>query len=784
VPALPDALVGRRVLRQFDSGVFVGVVVGTRSTRAYGQLWHVCYGDGDEEDLNAKQRQGALLPADAGALPDAAGAGGSDAACVSPMGTTAALLTVGAAAVDSKPPAPERHYKGVSSSVSKTYPFERSYVAELKIDGGSRSLGSFCTAVEAARAYDAAARARGRLVVNFPRTGSDEKQAVLRRTAGRRAVLYADVSRGHAAARQYKGVQFEATRTAGQQYRVELRSGGVHVYLGGFATALDAARAYDKHARSLGRLQLNFPNPGTAEAQATRGVVEFSGVAVAPSIRAAETPRHKYSLRLSTAVALDPPPAPATGACRPAPAPRSKRSRTPDEDAAELLSVVPELPAKAPHSVHCVRGAEEAASRRFKGVRLVGVGRWQASVCRAGKSCFMGRFASAVEAAHVYDQAMRASGVMVVNFPRDGTAEVQAVAGVMNTVTLAAAAPPHRSGTPPPNEHAAAAAAGGTAAAGVDALRCSQPHKSPIAVAQRQALERHACARASSEEGAAELPSPATVPAAAVSPPRTAPPASRAAHTHLHSPSSSADAAAHCSPAAAAAPAAEADADDEMVDASPLDVPRYIVPPLAAAGPLQAGGASTPLEVPPDCPASLVGRRVMCTFPEGVLSDAVIHTRATQAHSQLWCVALEDGEEEELTWSELCAALQPVQQPAAAVPHDAASPVAPPATAAASPEGDAKPAEDASSAPVAAFLRAITPPLSQLAAALAALPASGVSMAHLACIASSPHTASADRKMLFDELTAGLGLTRAADRFAFMHAVLALAPCAVATRDA
>jgi hypothetical protein len=709
--ASPEALVGRRVHRHFPWGSFVGEIVSTRATPDFGQLWSVCYEDDDEEDLDWDELRAALLPAAACELPDAAGAGGSSAAAgVSPAHKAAALPTSGTSAADSQPPASERRYKGEYSIVSSTPPFKRIYYAVLWIDGRSQNLGSFCTAVKAARAYDAAARAHGILTVNFPRAGSEE-QAV----HGRQAILDAvHVSQGLAAAQQYKGVTFAKKGAPGRQYRVQLCSKGVHVLLGGFATALDAARAFDERARSLGRLQLNFPKPGTAETQAVRGVADWSGTAVAPGIHAAAEPRDAHLLRQSILAVPAPavlestrrssqpgsPPPPAADARGPAPAPRSKRARAPDEDE-ELPSSVVEPPAKASHIVQ-----------------------------------------------------------------------------------------PHRSGSLPPDEHAAAAA-GGADATGVDAPRCSQPHESPFANAHHLAPAPHSLARMLGED-AVDLPSPVVSPAAAVSPPRTAPPAARVAHTQLRSPSSSAGAAVRCSPAGAVEAPAAADAgdddDDDMVDASPLAAPRYIVPPLAAAGPLQAGGASTPLEVPPDCPESLVGRRVMCTYPEGVLSGAVIHTRATQAHGQLWCVALEDGEEEELTWSELCAALQPLQPlplHAPPPPHAAAPPAAPPAAAAvAPPEGDGDPAEDASLAPVAAFLRAITPPLSQLSAALAALPDSGVSMAHLACIASSPHTASADRKMLFDELTSGLGLTRAADRFAFMHAVLALAPRAAATRDA
>lgn len=42
-------------------------------------------------------------------------------------------------------------------------------------------------------------------------------------------------------------------------------------YLGTFATAQEAALAYDVSARNAGRLAVNFPRPGTDEVQAIRG---------------------------------------------------------------------------------------------------------------------------------------------------------------------------------------------------------------------------------------------------------------------------------------------------------------------------------------------------------------------------------------------------------------------------------------------------------------------------------------------------------------------------------
>jgi hypothetical protein len=454
--------------------------------------------------------------------------------------------------------------------------------------------------------------------------------------------------------------------------------------------------------------------------------------------------------------------------------------------------LLPAPPAKAQRVAEHVLEVKNATPRRFKGVFMTCRDRWRVSTWIAGKLRSFGRFTTALEAAHAYDQAMREAGLRVVNFPRDGTDKVQAFAGVSYAAELAPAVQPHRSGRrrrtsalpppppPLPDEHAAAAT-GGACATGADTQHCFWPGEPPAVDAQQHAPKLQA--RARTPERDAELPSLAVAPVAVVSSPHTAPLVARAAHIALHSPSASAGDLARCLPyAAAAAPLAVKEEEDAMMVASPLPpAPCFVVPPLAAAGPLQAGTAAMPLKVPPDGPASLVGQRVTCVFPEGVFTGAVVSTRATRSYGQLWCVAFEDGEEEELNWSELCAALQPPPTHAPVLPP-AALPAALPAVAAAAPEGDADAAQDATLPPMAAFLRAITPPLSCLDAALAALPASGFSVGHLQCIAaSSAHASSAHQKLLFDELTAGLGITRAADRFAFMHAVLALAPRAAAT---
>ena len=85
-------------------------------------------------------------------------------------------------------------------------------------------------------------------------------------------------------------------------------------------------------------------------------------------------------------------------------------------------------------------------------------------------------------------------------------------------------------------------------------------------------------------------------------------------------------------------------------------------------------------------------------------------------------------------------------------------------------------ADAAPLAPVAAFLRRIAPPLSHIDALVAALPGTGVTMEHLRMLATAASSAPADRAILLHSAADALGIAPAFERFAFISALLALAP--------
>ena len=241
-------------------------------------------------------------------------------------------------------------------------------------------VGRFCTALEAARAYDDAARKAGRSVVNFPRPRSDEVQAVRgeleRVTLLRAAGELLPRRRGPLpTAPDYKGVHVDPNSRTDAVFCAFFRNGGAIERLGRFCTALEAACAYDDAVRTAGRRIVNFPRPGTDEVQAVKG--------------------EREELTLRGVAGLRAPPR--SGPLPPAP--------------------------------------------NFKGVSVDAQARtgavFAAQFNHGSVHRHLGSFCSAEEAARAHDDAVRKAGRRVVNFPRPGSDDVQAVKGEHDKITLA-----------------------------------------------------------------------------------------------------------------------------------------------------------------------------------------------------------------------------------------------------------------------------------------------------------------------------------------------------------
>ena len=302
-PPVPWLLVGRRVRRAFPPApgaiprLFDGVVIGVRSHPVDGTLWRVHYEeDGDREELSWAQLNAALVGeaappgfgAPAVSAPaavvtptpsagrdeqlDASAAGAAEVSSLQRAGldeTRGGEANAGAGCDPPRVQQPTAKYKGVwLPGPKKPY-----YRAGVKDGSNTLELGPFTTALEAARAYDAAIRQRGRLVVNFPHPGSAEVQAVYGEsesaTSSRHTPSLTKADAPQAGAQPmhaYKGV-----RTNGRRFTAKISlEQSMKFSLGSFATAHEAACAYDAEVRRRGRLVVNFPRPGTAELQAVR----------------------------------------------------------------------------------------------------------------------------------------------------------------------------------------------------------------------------------------------------------------------------------------------------------------------------------------------------------------------------------------------------------------------------------------------------------------------------------------------------------------------------------
>ena len=240
-------------------------------------------------------------------------------------------------------------------------------------------LGHFCTAEEAARAYDKVMRTAGRVVVNFARPGTNEVQAVrgemeevtLQRSAGKRppprsGPLPPDPG--------YKGVKVDAKARTAAAFEANFTLQGVSSCLGKFCTAEEAARAYDDATRKDGRRVVNFPRPWTNEVQAVKGEKE------------------ELTLLRAAGERLLP---------RSGPLPQDPGFKGVTVDANAQTTAV-----------------------------------FRARLSDGDNTTRLGSFCTAEEAARAYDDAMRKAGHRVVNFPRPRTNEVQAVKGEADKITL------------------------------------------------------------------------------------------------------------------------------------------------------------------------------------------------------------------------------------------------------------------------------------------------------------------------------------------------------------
>jgi len=172
------------------------------------------------------------------------------------------------------PPTLKKHFKGVT--IQQNITTAAVYTARTRIQADSIYLGCFCTEEEAARAYDDAMRKAGRLVVNFPRAGTNEVQAVqgekdrvtLRNAGGGPPLRSGPLP---TLTKHFKGVSVAPKATTAAVYAAKIFFDGMHTNLGCFCTEEDAARAYDDAVRKAGRTVVNFPRPNTNDVQAIKG---------------------------------------------------------------------------------------------------------------------------------------------------------------------------------------------------------------------------------------------------------------------------------------------------------------------------------------------------------------------------------------------------------------------------------------------------------------------------------------------------------------------------------
>jgi hypothetical protein len=125
----------------------------------------------------------------------------------------------------------------------------KKWKAQIAVDRKSINLGYYPSEEEAARAFDEQAGALGR-AVNFPKEGQEK----------------AEKRGGHGIVSKFVGVAWDVSNTK-SKWRAQIKlDDGSNKSLGLFDDEAEAARAYDRRARTLGK-PLNFPSEGELQAQ-------------------------------------------------------------------------------------------------------------------------------------------------------------------------------------------------------------------------------------------------------------------------------------------------------------------------------------------------------------------------------------------------------------------------------------------------------------------------------------------------------------------------------------
>jgi hypothetical protein len=418
---------------------------------------------------------------------------------------------------------------------------------------------------------------------------------------------------------------------------------------------------------------------------------------------------------------------------------------------------------------------DDDGARRYKGVRrssTPGCSPWMYSIMNPAtkKKHTCARFRSAIDAARAYDERARALGITAVNFPRAGSDEVQdhyasgrygfarpgGGGGGGGGIAMAAQAPAQAATAMMPRrqpslrrQRAAAARGAGGAAAQRDASSSDDDESSSSSDDDDDDGD--------DDGGGGRAPPASTF--YGVHPSRGGRFVARLRGLHMGT-HRSAKAAARVVDARTRAAGLL-----HLINFPETEAERAAVAAHAAAAAAAAEGKEEEEEKTPAA-AARGGARKRAREPSPN-DDGGAAAAAAASPALATPAAAPRG-----------LAAQPGSGALALTPPATAAALTAPAPAHAAVDAAADASRRAAVAEVAAFLRGITPPLSCLPAALAALPHSGVSMAHLAAVAAAAVPRHADRAMIIGTTADAMHISKSNpfDRISFVAALLALVP--------